>query len=487
MSQPSTERLTQIDRPQEENGHVPGEIATYLLGAQGGAEDDFARLYEATNPVLLRYLRVTTDADPAVLALGAWATALRRLKVCPPDDDAWLELVVGSAREAAAGLGVDSGSSSTGTAYSDPDEVDPDEVDRAVEALRACPADEADVLAMGVVANLGRESTSRLTGHEPAAVLALVQQGQERLAMSFEELIAALRAPGRPDEVADLQLVTPLFTAALARPVPPAATPATATGGALPVAASSGPSPVEPLGIESLAQGSSNVVRLTSVGSATRATKRSTRSGVGAGVWLVAVGGMGAAVAMSGLLTAAVDGILGDHGVPPPATAQGPARPGTPSTDGGPQSEPSSGPTRPRTLQPGEAPRTGGGSTQPVALPGEFSVVQIELASFVLPDSSTPSTPTGTPTTPPGEVPVVAQPGSGPASVVPVGNGGPKAIAKAAKAKAAAKSAKTSAKATAKATARASKATQGKALGHAKDKAKGKAIGHHKSKGTAKA
>ena len=85
---------------------MPGEIATYLLGAQGGAEDDFARLYALTNPVLVRYLRVTADADPAVLAMGAWATALHQLQVCPPEDDAWLELLVGSARIAPPAAGM---------------------------------------------------------------------------------------------------------------------------------------------------------------------------------------------------------------------------------------------------------------------------------------------------------------------------------------------------------------------------------------------
>ena len=34
---------------------------------------------------------------------------------------------------------------------------------------------------MGLIANLGREATSRLTGHEPSTVLALVRTGQERL------------------------------------------------------------------------------------------------------------------------------------------------------------------------------------------------------------------------------------------------------------------------------------------------------------------
>lgn len=477
---------------------MPGEIATYLLGAQGGTEDDFARLYEATNPVLVRYLRVTTDADPADVALATWSTVLGQLMACTPDDDAWLELVVGSARVAADGRlrGGDGGSASTHAAVADPDGVD-----RAIEALRACPPDEADVLAMGLVANLDRDVISRLTGHEPSAVLALVLAGQQRLEMSLEGLTAALRAPGRPDEVADLWLVSPLFTAALTGPAPTVASVAsmaptptvltaaiTGTGGASPVAATPEPSIADRLGIESAAAGSSNVIHLSAGRSPRAAPSRSARTGAGVAAWVVGLGGVGAAAAMSGLLTAAVDAFLGGD-TPPATTAQGPARPGTPSTDGGAGTgNPPAGPGTTPRAQPQD---TGGGTSTPVSLPGGFG--EIVVASFVIPDGSTPATPTGTstgsPTTPaapttPGQ-PVAPQPGAGP--VVTTGNGSTNGKAKArghAKgkpAKAAAK-ARAAAKAIAKNKAKAN--GNGKALGHDKVKAKGKATGHSKVKGT---
>jgi hypothetical protein len=417
--------------------YVPGEIATFLLGAQGGIEQDFARLYEATNPVLVRYLRVTADGDPADLALDAWATALARLKECPADDDAWLELVVGSARVAAGSslrrvhphtsnvvplhdsppVPAESAKSAEaaeaaaplpdGTNRDSTDSTDRDGVDRAIEALRASPADEAEVLAMGAVANLGRDAMSRLTGHAPREVLALVQRGQDRLPMSFEELIAALRVPGRPDEVADLRLVTPLIAAALTGPAPAAAgtgwTPAVATAAAAPT--------------ESTAPVRSNVVTLT-VGSARRAPSRSARVGAGAAAWVLGVGGLGAAAAMSGMLTAVIDGIVGGDGGRPPVTAQGPASPGTPSTGGGtsPGTPPGGQGVPEGPLDRGPAEPGTGGSTQPVSLPGDFNAVRVELVSYVVPDGPTPSTPTGTSTTPvpaPAPQTLVPQPGSG--------------------------------------------------------------------------
>ena len=68
---------------------MPGEIATFLLGAQGGDEEAFARLYAATNPVLVRYLRSVGVEDAAGAALETWPTLLRRLPACPADDDDW--------------------------------------------------------------------------------------------------------------------------------------------------------------------------------------------------------------------------------------------------------------------------------------------------------------------------------------------------------------------------------------------------------------
>src|SRR6478752_2058858 len=96
----STERMRRTAPPSSDNGDVPGEITTLLLGAQGGEENSFVRLYQTTNAVVLRYLRVISDADPAPLALATWSTLLQRMPSCVvDDDDDWLELAVATARE----------------------------------------------------------------------------------------------------------------------------------------------------------------------------------------------------------------------------------------------------------------------------------------------------------------------------------------------------------------------------------------------------
>ena len=168
-------------------------MSTYLLGAQGGVADDFARLYEVTNPVLLRYLQVTADGDHAELARTTWTTVLPELQVCPPDDDAWLELVIGAARTAVSARGAARVPSTLRRPRPSPDDVA-----QAVAALRACPPAEAEVLAMGAVANLGRAAVARLTGLQPSAILALVLQAQQRLDVSLDKLISVLRVPGTP-------------------------------------------------------------------------------------------------------------------------------------------------------------------------------------------------------------------------------------------------------------------------------------------------
>ena len=162
-----------VRRQLSENGDVPGQMVASLHGVQGGDEGAFARLYAETNPVLLRYLRVVSDADPAPLAHATWATLLHVIPAFDADDDDdWLELTLGTARRRRPRSGRSRPVPATSPA---------DAFDEVVEALRACGPATADVLAMHVVAGLGRDSIARITGQEPTEVLALVHQGQESL------------------------------------------------------------------------------------------------------------------------------------------------------------------------------------------------------------------------------------------------------------------------------------------------------------------
>ncbi|HET8766954.1 MAG TPA: hypothetical protein VFM86_06465 [Pedococcus sp.] len=396
---------------------MPGEIATYLLGAQGGDEDAFARLYAATNPVLVRYLRSIGVGDAAGVALASWPTLLGRLPACPADDDDWFELAVGAARETATA----GGSPALGTsappvpsrepAGSTPAAAAPAAagaapgaaaVDAGVAALQACGPDSADVLAMAVVAGLGRDSMARLTGQEPTAVLELVRRGQYRLTLPLEELYAAMAAPARPDELADAAVVQGLFGdtgRAAAVPPAPGAVPGAQTGPGpaavaavtlTPVAgaALTEPSVVDLLTWQTPAAGPTLVRPVPPRGA--REASRGARAGAGAAAWVIALGGVGAAAAMSGLLPAVVDNLFRGPVNRPVVTAQGPVVPGPTASGGGPTvTPPGVEPTKPGTqpgTQPGQPP-VGGGTVEPVGLTGSGTAgtVVISTAAFTTP------------------------------------------------------------------------------------------------------
>ena len=428
-----------------ENRGMPGEMVTPLLGAQGGDEESFACLYAVTNPVLVRYVRVVSDADPASVALSTWSTLLDGLSVCvADDDDDWLELAVGTARQSALAF---SAMDSTAMPVPEPAPAvparhglgpEPDPVDAGVAMLRACGPAVADVLALGIVAGLGRDSIARITGQEPTEVLALVQDGQLGLALPLETLIATMRVPGSPAELGDLPTVMPLFaaqshsalttTAATAASVgavtvvPDLATASLATG-AVSTAASAGPSTVaDLLTWDSPAAASSSVALLRA-----DAPSRWASIGASAAAWTIAVGGLGAAAAMSGVIPAAIDGLFGDEGNRPVIVAQGPIRPGEapPQSDGGLGAEPGpsgqqpspQGPAEP-SIGPVDTSTGGDGVVVSAAMSGFGTATQSAVVvPAVLTNSpspvSAPTTPSRPAVTPPSSTPQPPRTGTG--------------------------------------------------------------------------
>lgn len=363
--------------PRADTGRVAGKFVGFLLGAQGGDEGSLRRLYELSNPVLVRYLRVVSDKAPDDLALTSWAILARRLPTCPADDDAWLEQVVRSARMTAE----DAHQRASWIELVDPDEVGrphqattgqqpagPSDLDRALEAVRACPSDEAEVLAMRGIAQLGRPAISRVTGHDAAAVADLLHRGLEHAAMPVETLLAALRSPAGPQELADLSVVLGLFT----RPQTGAGPEPAATSATDHFAWESSPATTA---------GATRVVRRARTRPGT--PHRPARALVGAAVMLT-VGGV-AAAAVGGVLPSPLDVLHHFGGGGRPAvSAQGQVHRPTPGAG-----EPGSGAATTQQQPPssGRQPTTnpvgGGSGTAPVDTP----VVSIEVvpASYVVP------------------------------------------------------------------------------------------------------
>ena len=348
-------------------------MATLLLGAQGGDEDCFACLYALTNPVLVRYLRVVSDADPAGLARSTWPTLVDRMMVCVvDDDDDWLEVAVGAARQSAlASMAIRSGATpAAGRVGALPARTaaapGKDSVDAGVAALRSCTPAVAEVLAMGVAAGLGKDSIARITGREPTEVLALVRAGEDRLGMPLEGLVSAMQSRGSPAEVGDLPAILPVFAARSQAPLSAVGQSGSMTGtmtgsmtgtmagsmtGGLagPAAAASDAATPASVGAgtvvnlltwHSPAQAASGVVPVR--GAQPDASARWARVGVGAAVWTLGVGGVAAAAAMIGIIPAAIHGLFGDGSNGAVVASHGPLRPGgvpSPSA-GGPGSTP---------------------------------------------------------------------------------------------------------------------------------------------------
>ena len=392
--------------PTADTGVVAGKFVGFLLGAQGGDEEALRGLYELSNPVLVRYLRVVSDAAPDDLALTSWATLARRLPTCPADDDAWLEQVVLTARMTAE----DAHQRASWIELVDPDEVGrpqqappdhepagPDDLDRAIRAVRACPPDESEVLAMRGIAQLGRPTISRITGHDAAAVADLLHRGLEHAEMPVEALLAPLRAPAGRQEVVDLSVVLGLFPRTQAGAGPAPDVPGTAVTDLL----TWEPSPPT-------AAGTTRVVRRAGTRPVT--PHRPARVLVGAAAMLT-VGGV-AAAAVGGVLPSPLDVLhhaFGGGGQPT-VSAQGQLHRPAPDAGGGATTR---GGTSPDGRGTGQQPPSSGQkpTTEPVGggsgpAPVDTPVVSIEVvpASYVVPVptdlAASPPTPAGTPLAP---------------------------------------------------------------------------------------
>ncbi len=400
-------------------------MVSLLRGAQSGDAESFTCLYDATNPLLVRYLRVVSDADPAPLAVDTWSRLVDGISLCAAgDDDDWLELAVSTAREQA------SAATSSGTVAA----TAPDQLDEAIAALRACGPDVAEVLAMGVVAGLGRDSIARITGHEPTEVLALVLAGQARLGRPLAALSATFGAPATAAEVRDLPVVLPLFTAQAHEPPPPATT--STASPALGLLAGSATAAAL-AGTATAAASAGTATAGTVLAGAARppgavvgVSPRLARVGAGAAAWTFAVGGVAAAAALIGVAPAAFDSLFGNGGAGSQGivAAHGPTRTGgvpsfapggagtTPPASGqqtgqlGQTGQPGQTGQQPVTQGPGvagtgtsgttNAPSTGGGVVS-ASTAGLVGRTQVLVVSAVLTSPPpTPPTAATTPTTP---------------------------------------------------------------------------------------
>jgi RNA polymerase sigma-70 factor, ECF subfamily len=165
-----------------------------LAHARSGDEGGFLMLWEELHPRLLRYLRVLGCADADDVASETWLQALRdldRFTGTAADFRAWL-FTIGRHRA------IDSARSRSrfrdkilGSAMlTEPFEMSPveDEVlyvlstRQAVALVRHLSKDQAEVVALRVIAGLDTDVVAEMLGKSPGAIRATLHRGLKALA-----------------------------------------------------------------------------------------------------------------------------------------------------------------------------------------------------------------------------------------------------------------------------------------------------------------
>jgi RNA polymerase sigma-70 factor (ECF subfamily) len=168
--------------------------------AVSGNHDAFAEIYRRTQPVVLRYLRATTSMDADDIAAETWLSVIRDFSTFRGDETDFRAWILTIARHRM----IDTGRAAARRprlASVPLDEVDPPTVQdaaeqalerigtvAAVDLLSELPADQAEAVALRIVAGLDVARTAELMDRSPGAVRVLTHRGlrtlRERLARS---------------------------------------------------------------------------------------------------------------------------------------------------------------------------------------------------------------------------------------------------------------------------------------------------------------
>ena len=217
-----------------------------MRAAQQGDAQAFACLWRDLNPAVIRYLRVVSPADAHDLACESWVTAVRRIPAFTGDETSWRELVLGLARQQAAdekarlewlfesvplvadddldgemaaflaGSVDDPAGSDSAEGVEFPlagPEASRAQLDSAVDALRALPETQAEVLALRLAGGLPATSVAALMDVDVDSVTRDEEEALRALGAESAELSVTLQGPSRPEEVADEAAVLTVFAA----------------------------------------------------------------------------------------------------------------------------------------------------------------------------------------------------------------------------------------------------------------------------------
>ena len=167
-----------------------------LAAAQHGDEFAFTQLFRATQPTLLRYLRLVARDDADDLAADTWVQVVRGLHTFSAEEPAafrawvlsigrhrWLDHLRSRRRRHETSMAF----VPEQPAPSDPSEFVYElmSTEAALDLIRTLPRDQAEVVMLRYVADLDVTRTAELLGKQPGAVRVLAHRGLHRLRASL--------------------------------------------------------------------------------------------------------------------------------------------------------------------------------------------------------------------------------------------------------------------------------------------------------------
>lgn len=174
------------------------DVAAALPAAQRGSEDAFRVLYRATQPVLLRYLRVLVGADAEDVASEAWLQIVRDLASFRGDGDGFrgwattigrnraMDHLRRQRRRPVTAGPVEELADPPGPQDTAESAMDAVGTDAALALIARLPRDQAEAVLLRVVVGLDAKAAARVLGKRPGAVRTAAYRGLRRLAECLE-------------------------------------------------------------------------------------------------------------------------------------------------------------------------------------------------------------------------------------------------------------------------------------------------------------
>ena len=176
---------------------IGADFPDVLAAAQDGSEAAFSRLWRDGNQALLRYLRVAVPDAAEDVAAETWVQVVRGLPGFRGDEGAWRAWLFTITRRRVLDEHRRRSRHPEAPFAELPPGREPGTEDVAglvignlaaaelVEAVRALPSQQADVILLRILGDLDNETVARIVGRSTGAVRVAAHRGLRRLAQDL--------------------------------------------------------------------------------------------------------------------------------------------------------------------------------------------------------------------------------------------------------------------------------------------------------------